>query len=122
VANYCFVRRVARAFSILAALAVLGAAATRPAVAQTSANDCLRFSFEEGEKALLYQAQNDCERPLDCRMSYVVSCEDGKGRVTSSSPLRFAFALSKHGKRELILSARQCKQGWTIADVNWTCR
>lgn len=120
-AKYCFARRVARAVSIWAVLAVLSAATTRAADARMTANDCLSFDQRDGEKELLYHAQNACEHELDCRMSYTLRCEDSKGNVTSSAARQLSFALSKNGSRELTLSAKQCQQGWTIADVNWSC-
>jgi hypothetical protein len=121
VAKYCFAHRVARALSILTLAGLVSTATTRSARADITASDCIGFEQEEREKELVYHARNACERQLDCRMTYAVRCEDNKGRVTSSSALQLAFALAKNGSRDLTLSAKQCQQGWTIADVNWSC-
>jgi hypothetical protein len=54
-------------------------------------------------------------------MSYTLRCEDPKGNVTSNSALQLSFVVNENGSRDLTLSAKQCKQGWTITDVNWSC-
>ena len=119
--KYRFARRCTRALTILMMACSFGAMMTGAARADMTANDCLGFEQEEREKELVYHATNACERQLDCRLSYVVRCEDHQGRVTSSSALQRSFVLAKNGARDLSLSAKACPQGWTIADVNWSC-
>ena len=87
--------------------------------AAESARDCVGFEKGETDKELLFHASNSCERRLECTLDYTLSCEDTKGRVTSSSPLRLAFQLASKGERDLTLSAASCQQGWRIGEVDW---
>lgn len=89
--------------------------------AAESARDCVGFEKGEADKELLFHAKNSCERGLECTMDYMLSCEDLKGQVTSSSQRRLAFQLASKGERNLTLSAASCKQGWKIDDVAWNC-
>jgi hypothetical protein len=121
VAKFLFARRLARALSIFTFSCLALSAATGSARADMTANDCLGFEQEEADKELVYHAKNACERQLDCRLSYLVRCEDHDGKITSSSQQRMAFVMTKNGARDLSLSAKQCKQGWTISDIAWSC-
>jgi hypothetical protein len=96
----------------------------RPALAADAetANACVGFQNEEGEKVLIVHASNDCERRLTCSLTYELSCEDNEQNVTSRVQRQTPFNLASKGKTDLTLGAAACKQGWRISDLAWTCR
>ena len=82
----------------------------------------MSFQNDVQEKSIVVHASNVCERKLSCSLTYVVRCEDNAGKKTSSSNGSARFALVAHGAAQVLLSAEQCKQGWSIDDVSWACR
>jgi len=120
--EYSFARKCAcwLAFASVS-LAKPGGLGFATAGAADSARDCVGFEKGEADHELRFHVSNSCERRLECTLDYTLSCEDLKGQVTSSSPLRLAFQLASKGERDLTLSAASCKQGWKIGDVAWTC-
>ena len=99
------------------------ALATDAVAAETteSADACVGFDNETGDKLLLIHARNSCERRLSCTLDYTVLCEDVDGKRTSRTTKRAPFTLAKNGSQELSLSAAACKQGWRIDDLSWSC-
>ena len=86
-----------------------------------SARACLAFQREESERALVYRGQNACERRLECRMSYRLSCQDLDGKDTVSSEERLEFDIGAKRTEPVVLSAEVCEHGWRISDVVWDC-
>jgi len=105
------------------ALAISSLAADAVAADPTeTANDCVGFQNEPGDKLLLVHARNSCERRLSCTLEYTVLCEDVNGKQTSRAAKRTSFQLDKNASQDLSLSAAACAQGWRIDDVSWSCR
>jgi hypothetical protein len=101
-----------------------GATAARPAFADEpeTANACVGFQNDYGDKEITVHASNGCERRLACTLTYQVRCETNAGAVTSRSAKQAPFSLDPNGKADLTLSATSCKQAWAIDDVAWSCR
>ncbi len=113
-------RRFVRALmSALVALAVSHLAYAEEA--KPNANDCMSFENDVQEKSIAVHASNVCERHLSCTLSYAVRCEDNAGKVTTSTSASTRFSLKPHGDTEVTMSADQCKQGWNIDNVAWSC-
>ena len=89
--------------------------------AQSNISECMSFRNETKERSIVVRAKNECDRKLSCSLSYAVRCEDNQGKRTSSSAKSAHFALGSAGSTELVLSAEQCKQAWTIDAVTWRC-
>ena len=87
-----------------------------------SEESCVGFEKNEDEKSIVYQAKNSCDEKLACRLSWVVECEDNEGKVTQRTKKSASFALGASGEHSLSLSAEQCKQGWAIDEVSWSCK
>ncbi|HYP76243.1 MAG TPA: hypothetical protein VER12_09820 [Polyangiaceae bacterium] len=121
-------KRCVRAL-IISSVTVIGVAAfngmqTRDARAdraQPDISDCMSFRNEVKQRSIVMRAKNECDRKLNCSLSYAVRCEDNHGKRTSTSAERAHFALDSEGSTELVLSAERCQQGWTIDDVTWRC-
>ena len=101
-----------------ASLVVRSAHADEP----NTANACVGFQNDYGDRVITVHASNGCERRLACNLDYVVRCEDNAGKVTSRDAKRSFFALASKGQADITLSATHCKQGWAIDDLAWTCR
>ena len=114
--------------ALLLTCAVLGglpfSGGGRPVLAAETetANACIGFQNETGDKVLIVHASNDCDRRLACSLTYSVSCEDVQHRVTSRVEKQTPFRLAGKGKADMTLAATTCTQGWAIADLAWTCR
>lgn len=91
------------------------------AVEAESADACVGFQSEMGEKQLRVHARNSCDRRLSCALDYVVLCEDTEGKQTSRAARRATFQLAKQGNHELSLSAEACLQGWRVDELRWSC-
>ena len=85
------------------------------------ARACLSFQREEADKALLYHASNACQRSLDCRMTYRLSCQDADGKDVSSSEQRYVSDIAAQSTKAATLSAAACPHGWRISEVDWDC-
>lgn len=94
---------------------------SRAAEPEDSVEACVAFRNETGDKRLLVQARNSCERRLSCSLDYTLLCEDTEGRPTSRTARRAAFQLGKKGSYELSLSAEACLRGWRIDELRWNC-
>jgi len=88
---------------------------------QPNASDCMSFRNETKERPIVVRAKNECSRKLSCSLSYAVRCEDNHGNRTASSAKNAHFALGSEASTELVLSAEQCPQAWTIDAVTWRC-
>ena len=84
-------------------------------------SECMSFRNETKERSIVVLAKNECHRKLSCSLSYAVSCEDHHGKLTNRSSKSTHFALGSDGSTELVLSAEQCQQAWTIDAVTWRC-
>ena len=100
------------------------ASAARPAWADEpeTANACVGFQNDYGDKEITVHASNGCERRLACTLAYQVRCEANDGKVISVAAKQASFALGANGKADLTLSATSCKQAWAIDNLAWTCR
>jgi hypothetical protein len=87
-----------------------------------TADACVGFQNDYGDRLITVHASNGCQRRLACTLDYVVRCEDNDGKVTSRDAKRSYFALAPQGKSDLTLSAAHCKRGWAIDDLAWSCR
>jgi hypothetical protein len=87
-----------------------------------TANACVGFQNDYGDKQITVHASNGCERRLACTLDYNVRCEDNDGKVTSRAAKQAFFALPPKGRADVSLSAAHCKQGWAIDDLAWSCR
>lgn len=122
-------RRLARALSLIAMFGCVsfsaGASAEEDGETPETANDCVSFRDEAGDKELRIDATNDCKLRLSCHLDYTVRCmssdEQGKEKETSRSHKIAPFVLTPKGKATVTLSAAACKQGWAIDDFAWTC-
>ena len=103
------------------ATALLGPSS--PAHAQPeSADDCVAIVKTERADGLDFELDNNCERPLACTLGWTLSCENDKGKVTSSERHAASFAVAKESAKHAFGSAAVCKtSGWRIDDVGWTC-
>lgn len=102
-------------------LAAVHVPSARADEAKPNANDCMSFQNDVQEKSIVVHASNVCERKLGCSMTYVVRCEDNTGKQTSHTPGSARFTLAAHGAADVLMSAEQCKQGWSIDDIAWVC-
>jgi hypothetical protein len=107
------------ALGLLVACGASASAAATPAAG--SARSCLSFRREEADKSLRYHARNACQRSLDCRVSYRVSCRDLDDRETSASDEAQGFEVGAKQTETLTLSADACEHGWLISHVDWDC-
>jgi hypothetical protein len=107
------------AFGLLLACAAGASVGAPPAAG--SAQDCLSFQREEGERSLTFHTNNACQRRLYCRMSYRLSCQGPDGKETAASDKQYGFGVGASETATLTISAEPCKQSWTISDVDWHC-
>jgi len=122
-------RRLARMLSLAAVLGFVSfsacASAEEDGEAPETANACVSFRNEAGDKELRIDATNDCKLRLSCHLDYTVRCissdEQGKEKETSRSHKIAPFVITPKGKATVTLSAAACKQGWAIDDFSWTC-
>jgi hypothetical protein len=126
-ASNAWARRCARAVTVGAWLGLASISVSAPDAAAAeekpeSADACVSFHDEVGEKQLVVHATNDCKLRLSCRLDYTVRCTDLDGKQTSRLDRRAPFALPPQGKATVALSAESCRQGWAIDDFSWTCR
>ena len=100
------------------------ASAARPALAEepATADACVGFQNDYGDKEITVHASNGCERRLACTLAYQVRCEANDGKVTSVNAKQAFFALVGKGKADLTLSATSCKQAWAIDNLAWNCK
>lgn len=84
-------------------------------------NTCLGFRNEVGDKQLVVHASNACEKRWACSLRYTVECTDHEQKVTARVEKRATFALLAKGAQDILLSAAQCKQGWSIDELTWSC-
>jgi hypothetical protein len=87
-----------------------------------TANACVGFHNDYGDKLIIVHASNGCERRLACSLGYTVRCEDNAGRISARAARQTSFALASKGNAHITLSAADCKQGWAIDDITWKCR
>jgi hypothetical protein len=121
-ADFAAARRLARGSTLVLSLFCYSIPTDASAAdAEESADACVGFRNETGDKQLTVHARNSCERTLSCKLEYTVLCEDEHQAVTSRAEKRTAFQLGKQGSQDLSLSAAACKQGWRIEDLRWTC-
>lgn len=116
-------RRWARTFvCAVGAFGLLnGLLSVRTAQAEESADSCVHFDRTEGDKGLDYGVENSCERKLACTLSWTVSCQDTRGKVTSKKSYSSKFRLAENGSHSVTASAGECEQGWNIDNVRWHC-
>jgi hypothetical protein len=122
VANLAHARRYARWSMLVFGLSCY--AVSSDAIAAEPADDvdaCVGFRNETGDKLLTVHASNSCDRRLACTLDYIVLCEDTTEKQTSRASKRTTFVLGKQASHDLSLSAADCKQGWRIDDLRWTC-
>ena len=119
-----WLRRFARALSLAALLGYVsfssGASADEEEAPQ-SADACVSFRDEAGEKQVVVSATNDCKLSLSCHLDYTVRCTDTEEKETSRSHRIARFLLMPKGNATVTLSAAVCKQSWAIDDFTWTC-
>jgi len=113
------VKAIAR-LALALAISVLATDAVAAEPTDT-ADACVGFQNEPGDKLLTIHASNSCERRLSCTLEYTVLCEDVAGKQTSRAAKRLPFQLGKKANQDLSLSAAACSQGWRIDDLSWTC-
>jgi hypothetical protein len=100
------------------AVALFGASAS----AAESADECVAITRTEQSDGLDFELKNNCEKPLACNLSWTLSCENDKGKVTSSARSSASLALAKDTSKHATGSALACKSsGWRIDDVSWSC-
>ena len=112
------------AFMLSCAFLTSAAGVARPALADEpeTADACVGFQNDYGDKEITVHASNGCERRLACTLAYQVRCEANDGKVVSVTAKQASFALTANGKADLTLSATSCKQAWAIDKLAWTCR
>ncbi|HEX2870603.1 MAG TPA: hypothetical protein VHP33_05090 [Polyangiaceae bacterium] len=112
------------AFMLSCAFLTGAASAARPAFAEepATADACVGFQNDYGDKEITVHASNGCERRLACTLAYQVRCEANDGKVVSVTAKQAAFTLTANGKADLTLSATSCKQAWAIDNLAWACR
>jgi hypothetical protein len=112
------------AFMLSCAFLTSAAGAARPALADEpeTADACVGFQNDYGDKEITVHASNGCERRLACTLAYQVRCEANDGKVISVTAKQASFALIANGKADLTLSATSCKQAWAIDKLAWACR
>jgi hypothetical protein len=100
------------------AVALLGPTA----LAAESADDCVAIQRTEQADGLDFQLKNNCDRPLACTLAWTLSCENDKGKVTTTAKQSASVAMAKDTDKHVFGSATTCKtSGWRIDDVGWTC-
>lgn len=87
----------------------------------TTADACVSFSSEPGDKRIVVSASNDCKRRLACSLDYTVRCTDTRGKETRKLDGHAPFLLLAKGNATVTLSAETCSQGWAIDDFTWSC-
>ncbi len=120
--GYGYAPRCARA--LMCSIALMCKPLSSPALAAEApetANACVGFQKEDGDKLLIFHASNACDRQLSCRLDYTLRCEDNQRKVTSRAAKSQPFRLGPKDTQDVTLSATSCKQGWAIDDVAWTC-
>ena len=117
-APVCALALLCTVSSIPTSLVVPTARADEP----DTADACVGFQNDYGDRLITVHATNGCQRRLACSLDYDVRCEDNDGKVTSRDAKRSYFALAPQGKADVTLSAAHCKQGWAIDDLAWSCR
>lgn len=117
-----WVRACAR---VLCVVGLLGGVAipenVRAEDAPATADACVSFSNEPGDKQILVRASNDCKRKLACGVDYTVRCTDTHGTQTLKLDKHAPFTLAPKGSVAVTLSAEACLQGWAIDDFSWSC-
>jgi hypothetical protein len=122
VADFAHARRYARWSMLVFGLSCYSVSSD--AIAAEPAGDvdaCIGFRNETGDKLLTVHARNSCDRRLACTLDYTVLCEDAQEKTTSRASKSTSFQLGKQASRDLSLSAADCKQGWRIDELSWTC-
>lgn len=99
-----------------------GTARSARADEPATADACVGFQNDYGDKEITVHASNGCERRLACTLAYQVRCETNDGKVISATSKQASFSLTGNGKADLTLSATSCKQAWAIDNLAWSCR
>jgi hypothetical protein len=112
-----------RVLALVCGIGVIGgfSGVSATAHAQSEDESCVGFEKSDDDKAIVFEAKNSCDQKLSCQLSWVLSCEDSEGNVTTRTRKSARFSLSESGAHTLSLSAAACKQGWSIDDVAWSC-
>ncbi len=115
--------RRAVSFAVFCALGViLTSTGAKRAMAADSADDCVAITRTEQSDGLDFELKNNCDKSLACTLGWTLSCENDKGKVTSSSKQSASFAVAKDAAKHAFGSALACRtSGWRIDDVGWTC-
>ena len=113
----------ARLGALLLSCAFLtGASGAARADQPKTANACVGFQNDYGDKEITVHASNGCERRLACSLTYQVRCQTNEGKLISAAAKQTPFTLTANGKTDLTLSATSCKQAWAIDNLVWNCR
>jgi hypothetical protein len=111
-----------RRFFFGGAACALMVAVALPSAAAESANDCVAIQRSEQTDGIDFELRNHCDRPLSCALGWTLSCENDKGKVTSSAKESVSFAVAKDAAKHTFGSAIACRStGWRIDDVSWSC-
>jgi hypothetical protein len=89
--------------------------------ADSSDESCVGFEKSDAEKGVDYSVKNSCDKKLSCEVKWKVSCENGEGKVTQSRSDSARFDLPGTNEHTVQASASDCKAGWRIDDVTWSC-
>jgi hypothetical protein len=92
----------------------------RRPIASLDATACPRFAQKNDKKAksITFQLENRCGQPIQCTVSWEVSCPGGFGGERHSEPLELAAGAAQ----SLEASAATCGDGsWQISPAEWRC-
>lgn len=105
----------------VASVAILSALAPR-ARAASSAEECVAFQRTQQASGLLFDVTNNCDKNLACSLTWTLTCENDKGKPTSSSRQGARFTVDSSSSHAETGSAAACTSaGWRIDDVAWSC-
>ncbi len=89
--------------------------------AADSADDCVRLGSNPVAKGVSLEVDNNCDRALSCRLSWVVTCESATGRVTRTKPGAAQLVLASSASGSALASSAECGDAWHVDDVRWSC-
>ena len=115
---------VRRACALLVVVTTTGLALVPEALAEeppSSANECVTFRSDAGERTQAVAVENGCKRAVTCSLRYAVTCESHDRKVRKRSEHTQRFQLAADQARTVMLSATACKQNHHIEDIEWTC-
>lgn len=92
-------------------------ATSAPSERANEVSECVSFDEEQDDEGMDFHIRSECERSLQCEMSWIIRCAEEPG-----APEGVTFTLAPGAVTTQRASAEHCEQGWAVENVSWACR